>query len=147
MVAGIDTESWILKSYSIVFLQNNRLKNLRIGIRENIWPRDWPLITQLNMYSCEVLEWQNISSKSWQYLNTYLFKTIFEFKRHKDVVRWLHIKGKNMPHVAPGDFVLVDSFIDRTTKRSQTFHDQKSANQSSVIYFCFKFFNYDFENY
>jgi len=32
---------------------------------------------------------------------------------------------------APGDFVLVDSFIDRTTKRSQTFHDQKSANQSS----------------
>ena len=39
-----------------------------------------------------------------------------------------------MPHVAPGDFVLVDSFIDRTTKRSQTFHDQKSANQSSVIF-------------
>jgi len=32
---------------------------------------------------------------------------------------------------APGDFVLVDSFIDRTTKRHQTFHDQRSANQSS----------------
>jgi len=32
---------------------------------------------------------------------------------------------------APGDFVLVDSFIDRTTKRSQTFHDQKSKNQCS----------------
>jgi len=32
---------------------------------------------------------------------------------------------------APGDFVLLDSFIDRTTKRSQTFHDQKSANQCS----------------
>ena len=32
---------------------------------------------------------------------------------------------------APGDFFLVDSFIDRTTKRTQTFHDQKSANQSS----------------
>ena len=50
-----------------------------------------------------------------------------------------------MPHLAPGDFVLVDSFIDRTTKRSQTFHDMKSANQSSVIYFCFKFFDYNFE--
>lgn len=31
---------------------------------------------------------------------------------------------------APGDLVLLDSFIDRTTKRAQTFHDQHSANQS-----------------
>jgi len=31
----------------------------------------------------------------------------------------------------PGDFILVDSFIDRTSRRIQTFHDQKSANQSS----------------
>ena len=32
---------------------------------------------------------------------------------------------------APGDLVVLDSFIDRTTKRSQTFHDQASRNQSS----------------
>lgn len=30
----------------------------------------------------------------------------------------------------PGTLVVLDSFIDRTTKRSQTFHDQESRNQS-----------------
>ena len=30
----------------------------------------------------------------------------------------------------PGSLVVLDSFIDRTTKRSQTFHDQESRNQS-----------------
>ena len=49
------------------------------------------------------------------------------------------IKGRNMSHLAPGDFVLLDSFIDRTTKRSQTFHDQKSANQCSVSFFVSNF--------
>jgi hypothetical protein len=32
---------------------------------------------------------------------------------------------------APGHLVILDSFIDRTTKRPQTFHDQGSNNQSS----------------
>ena len=32
---------------------------------------------------------------------------------------------------APGDFVLADSFIDRTTKRASTFHDQQSSKLSS----------------
>ena len=32
---------------------------------------------------------------------------------------------------APGDLVVLDSFIDRTTKRNQTFHDQISRNQSA----------------
>ena len=50
-----------------------------------------------------------------------------------------------MPHLAPGDFVLLDSFIDRTTKRSQTFHDQKSANQCSVSFLFQVFFYYNFE--
>ena len=38
--------------------------------------------------------------------------------------------GSLREDLAPGQFVLLDSFIDRTTKRAQTFHDQKSSNQS-----------------
>ena len=35
--------------------------------------------------------------------------------------------GSLREDLAPGQFVLLDSFIDRTTKRLQTFHDQKSS--------------------
>eukprot|EP00093_Oithona_nana_P008551 08551.XXX_38666_37565_1 [CDS] Oithona nana genome sequencing. len=38
--------------------------------------------------------------------------------------------GSLREDLAPGQFVLLDSFIDRTTKRIQTFHDQKSSNQN-----------------
>ena len=61
---------------------------------------------------------------------------------YKANIRALHLQG--CTHIlaatccgslrddyAPGDFVLLDSFIDRTTKRKQTFHDQAGSNQSS----------------
>ena len=36
--------------------------------------------------------------------------------------------------MAPGDFVLLDSFIDRTTKRHQTFHGKVSGLKSNPAY-------------
>ncbi len=35
--------------------------------------------------------------------------------------------GSLREELVPGDLVVLDSFIDRTTKRHQTFHDQSSA--------------------
>ncbi|XP_059099168.1 S-methyl-5'-thioadenosine phosphorylase-like [Tigriopus californicus] len=35
--------------------------------------------------------------------------------------------GSLRENYKPGDFVILDSFIDRTTKRAQTFHDQASG--------------------
>lgn len=42
--------------------------------------------------------------------------------------------GSLKEEFAPGDFVILDSFIDRTTKRQQTFHDGKSFGYGSVCH-------------
>lgn len=42
--------------------------------------------------------------------------------------------GSLQEHVKPGDIVILDNFIDRTTKRLQTFHDGKEKSPVGVCH-------------
>lgn len=42
--------------------------------------------------------------------------------------------GSLQEHIRPGDIVILDSFIDRTTKRQQTFYDGKELSPVGVCH-------------
>lgn len=42
--------------------------------------------------------------------------------------------GSLQEHIKPGDFVIVDQFIDRTTKRAQTFHDGEEGHPPGILH-------------
>lgn len=42
--------------------------------------------------------------------------------------------GSLREHIHPGDFVIVDQFIDRTTKRAQTFHDGEEGHPKGILH-------------
>lgn len=42
--------------------------------------------------------------------------------------------GSLQEHIRPGDIVIVDNFIDRTTKRNQTFYDGKELSPFGVCH-------------
>ncbi|XP_069960442.1 S-methyl-5'-thioadenosine phosphorylase isoform X2 [Cherax quadricarinatus] len=42
--------------------------------------------------------------------------------------------GSLQEHIKPGDFVLLDQFIDRTTKRVQTFHDGEEGHPPGILH-------------
>lgn len=42
--------------------------------------------------------------------------------------------GSLQEHIAPGDIVIIDSFIDRTTKRNQTLYDGKEQSPVGVCH-------------
>lgn len=42
--------------------------------------------------------------------------------------------GSLREHIKPGDFVIIDQFIDRTTKRHQTFYDGADNHPSGILH-------------
>lgn len=42
--------------------------------------------------------------------------------------------GSLREHIAPGDFVIIDQFIDRTTKRQQTFYDGEDGHPPGILH-------------
>ncbi|CAL4097758.1 unnamed protein product, partial [Meganyctiphanes norvegica] len=42
--------------------------------------------------------------------------------------------GSLQEHIAPGDFVIIDTFIDRTTKRIQTFYDGSTTECQGILH-------------
>lgn len=42
--------------------------------------------------------------------------------------------GSLQEEIRPGDFVILDQFIDRTTKRSQTFHDGEEGHEAGILH-------------
>ncbi|KAK7074740.1 hypothetical protein SK128_016301 [Halocaridina rubra] len=42
--------------------------------------------------------------------------------------------GSLQEHIKPGDFVILDQFIDRTTKRQQTFYDASEGHPPGILH-------------
>ncbi|XP_045102954.1 S-methyl-5'-thioadenosine phosphorylase-like isoform X3 [Portunus trituberculatus] len=42
--------------------------------------------------------------------------------------------GSLQENICPGDFVILDQFIDRTTKRSQTFYDGEEGHPAGILH-------------